>query len=98
MAVTTAVLPISSSGERAPLRSAGIPQRADFRDLLYLSSPYAAYHLPTEPDPVFPDLYLHTDYFPWGTADFLNRQVLHWNHQSIHAETLAFQMCPFDCF
>lgn len=50
---------------------------ADFRDLLYLSRPYAAYHLPTEPDPAFPDLYLHTDYFPWGTPDFLNRQVLH---------------------
>ena len=55
----------------------------DFRDLLYLSRAYANYHPASEPDPVFPDLYLHTDYFPWGMPEFLDRRLLHLDRRTM---------------
>lgn len=43
----------------------------DFRPLLYLSPAYSEYNPPKVPiKEIFPDIFLFTDYFPWG--DFLS--------------------------
>ena len=51
----------------------------DFRDLLFLSSQYReAFPLPEgAAEPAAPDLFLHTDYFPWTTSRFLDSRCLH---------------------
>jgi hypothetical protein len=51
----------------------------DFRDLLFLSSQYCeAFPLPNgAAEPAVPDLFLHTDYFPWTTSRFLDSLNLH---------------------
>lgn len=49
----------------------------DLRDLLYLSSSFAQ-RMPAmaiEPSP--PDLFLHTDYFPWSTSSFLDSNFVY---------------------
>lgn len=49
----------------------------DFRDLLYLSPQYARDFPGSEPDPRCPDLFIHTDYFPWSHSAFLDSPLLH---------------------
>lgn len=49
----------------------------DFCDLLYLSEHFNQLMPPTIADPKPPDLFLHTDYYPWGRSDFLDSMVLH---------------------
>lgn len=48
----------------------------DFRDLLYLHSGYSAYNPGTGFDPKAPDLFLHTDYYPWDNSTFLKDSIL----------------------
>ncbi len=44
----------------------------DFRDLLYLSPEYSRLWPATKPEPQAPDIFLHTDYFPWERSTFLD--------------------------
>ena len=53
--------------------SAGV----DFRDLLYLHANYSRIHPASRPDPLSPDIFLHTDYFPWSTSTFLDNPTIH---------------------
>lgn len=48
----------------------------DFRDILYLTPEYAAFQPPTGPEGAHPDLYLHTDYYPWDLSRFLDDRDL----------------------
>lgn len=48
----------------------------DFRDLLYLTPEYGAIHPPTRPEGAHPDLFLHTDYYPWTSSEFLDDRNL----------------------
>lgn len=49
----------------------------DFRDLLYLHPDYAELNKASGPEPQAPNLFLHTDYFPWGTSTFLDTRTIH---------------------
>lgn len=49
----------------------------DFRDLLYLSQAYANYDPATGPEADPPDLFLHTDYYPWFRSNFLDNRIVH---------------------
>lgn len=54
----------------------------DFRDLLYLH-PNFSQRMPAEtPEPEPPDLFLHTDYFPWSTSRFLDHRRLHFDDRT----------------
>lgn len=44
----------------------------DFRDTLYLHREFAKHRPGSRPDPPAPDIFLHTDYFPWGSSTFLD--------------------------
>jgi len=51
----------------------------DFRDILYLHPAYRGLH-PSDPpgkDPPPPELFLHTDYFPWTNSKFLDSRLIH---------------------
>ena len=47
------------------------------RDVLYLSPWYASRFPGSEPDPRCPDIFLHTDYFPWQDSTFLDSCQVH---------------------
>jgi hypothetical protein len=49
----------------------------DFRDLLYLHPDYSRKNPASKPDPQAPDIFLHTDYFPWSTSTFLDSRIIH---------------------
>lgn len=49
----------------------------DFRDLLYLHPKFAELRPASKPEPRSPDIFLHTDYFPWSTSTFLDTPVIH---------------------
>lgn len=49
----------------------------DFRDLLYLHPNFAERRPGLKPDPQPPDIFLHTDYFPWSTSAFLDSDNIH---------------------
>jgi hypothetical protein len=49
----------------------------DLRDLLYLHPGYSARHPATRPEPVAPDIFLHTDYYPWDGSTFLDGRTIH---------------------
>ena len=49
----------------------------DFRDLLYLSRAYSTEYPGLLPDPEPPELFLHTDYFPWTGSTFLDSRTVH---------------------
>ena len=53
--------------------SAGV----DFRAMLYLSPEYARINPPSEPEPLPPNIFLFTDYFPWSSSTFLDSRVIH---------------------
>jgi hypothetical protein len=47
----------------------------DFRDILYVSEKFQEYE-PNEEDVRAPDIYLHTDYYPWESSRFLDSPIL----------------------
>ena len=49
----------------------------DFRDLLYLHPGFPAMRPAEGRDPAPPDIFLHTDYFPWSTSRFLDNPLIH---------------------
>jgi hypothetical protein len=49
----------------------------DFRDLLFLNSQYSTLSPSIEPDPAPPDLFLHTDYYPWSSSTFLDEPSIY---------------------
>ncbi len=49
----------------------------DFRDLLYLNPRINDVFPANQPEPAAPDIFLHTDYYPWGETDFIHRRFLH---------------------
>lgn len=49
----------------------------DFRALIYLHSNYAAVHPPTQDEPVIPEIFLFTDYFPWKSSNFLDTNIIY---------------------
>lgn len=49
----------------------------DFRDLLYLDPQYAASVPSCQKEPAAPDIFLHTDYFPWSGSSFLDTPTIH---------------------
>lgn len=52
----------------------------DFRDIGYLSDDYTAKHRPRFGRDRIPDVFLHTDYYPWSNARFLNKSYWHRDH------------------
>lgn len=52
----------------------------DFRWLLYLHKDYRKVHPSLDEEPVPPDIFIHTDYFPWNDSNFLDRP-LHYSDQ-----------------
>lgn len=44
----------------------------DFRDLMFLNQKYAAMNPGVRQDPKVPDIFLHTDYYPWKSSCFLD--------------------------
>lgn len=49
----------------------------DFRALLYLHPGYAMSHPASETEPPGPDLFLFTDYYPWGYSTFMDNRILY---------------------
>ncbi len=49
----------------------------DFRDLLYLNPRYSDLSPATRAEPRHPDIFLHTDYFPWERAALLHERVIY---------------------
>jgi hypothetical protein len=49
----------------------------DFRDLLYLHPGFSDINPASKPEPRCPDIFLHTDYFPWSTSTFLDSSNIH---------------------
>jgi hypothetical protein len=49
----------------------------DFRDLLYLSPRFSERVPATQIEPQHPDIFLHTDYFPWPTSTLLDLREIH---------------------
>ena len=49
----------------------------DFRDLLYLNPRFSDYCPATGAEPRHPDIFLHTDYFPWSTSTLLDSKVIY---------------------
>lgn len=48
----------------------------DFRDTIYLSPEFAEYTPADSPETCFPDIFLHTDYFPWERSSFLDTPII----------------------
>ncbi|MDR0927157.1 MAG: hypothetical protein LBO69_05260 [Ignavibacteria bacterium] len=73
----------------------------DFRDLLYLSPQYAKYNPASQAEPAPPDLFLHTDYFPWGGPDFLDTRTLYEGYNTVviaeSIEMLQYLSLPLHC-
>jgi len=49
----------------------------DFRDLMYLHSEFAKQKPASKPDPASPDIFLHTDYYPWKSSTFLDKHEIY---------------------
>lgn len=49
----------------------------DFRDLLYLHPSFTMQMPARTTEPAPPDLFLHTDYFPWSTSTFLDSRSIY---------------------
>lgn len=48
----------------------------DFRDILYLNPKYGELHPGLSEDVRPPDIFLHTDYFPWEYSNFLDSKTI----------------------
>ncbi|GAB4176030.1 MAG: hypothetical protein Kow00108_11290 [Calditrichia bacterium] len=49
----------------------------DFRDLLYLNPTYTGLNPAPIDEPKHPDIFIHTDYFPWKRSSFLDNKILY---------------------
>ncbi len=49
----------------------------DFRALLYLHTSYSKLHPSSQQEPLPPDLFLFTDYFPWRNSTFLDTEIIY---------------------
>ena len=49
----------------------------DFRDLLYLHPNYSARNPARVREPQPPDIFLHTDYYPWQSSRFLDSKTIY---------------------
>jgi len=54
----------------------------DFRDVMYCSAAYSSFNPASVQEPTAPDLYIHTDYFPWTRSTFLDNKKLYEDHKS----------------
>ena len=72
----------------------------DFRPLMYLSGEYSEAHPVPGGEPLPPDLFLYTDYFPWSTSRFLDTPVLYQGTRTAvtatHMERLPRVDLPLD--
>jgi len=61
------------SGEKPEPSIAWYPSAgSDFRGLMFLSQAYAQMNPATEPETLFPDMFLFSDYYPWNHSHFLD--------------------------
>jgi len=58
----------------------------DFRDLLYLHPKFSEIEPTFEPEPESPDIFLHTDYFPWPPPTFLDNRDNRTIHEDDHTK------------
>lgn len=65
----------------------------DFRDLLFLGGGYAQRFAGSEADPPPPNIFIHTDYFPWETSTFLDGPVL-WSDERTEVTAIAVEELP----
>ena len=49
----------------------------DFRDLLYLHPSFVKKYPAFKSEPRHPDIFLHTDYFPWKSSNFLDNRTIY---------------------
>jgi len=49
----------------------------DFRDLLYLNPKFSEIEPASKTEPKSPDIFLHTDFFPWSSSTFLDNRTIH---------------------
>lgn len=63
----------------------------DCRDLMYLSARYQEHSNETGPLP--PDIYLHTDYFPWSRSVFLDTKMVYSDDKTT-IEVIEFEELP----
>jgi hypothetical protein len=71
----------------------------DFRDLLYLHPRFLDANPATKTDPREPDVFLHTDYYPWSSILFLdNRVVYHDDRTQVRVQSIEeLPRCPVVC-
>lgn len=70
----------------------------DFRDLLYLHPKFPDIEPASKPEPQPPDLFLHTDFFPWSTSTFLDSRTIHLdNRTTVSVKSIEeLPPCNFD--
>jgi len=49
----------------------------DFRALLYLHPSFSSKYPATDAEPLSPDIFLFTDYYPWSFSSFLDKRMIH---------------------
>jgi len=54
----------------------------DFRPLLYLHPGFAEISKPSYPEPMPPDIFLFSDYFPWKESDFLDTTKIYFDDRT----------------
>ena len=54
----------------------------DFRDLLYLHPKFSEMKPASKAEPQPPDIFLHTDYFPWSRSLFLDNRTIHQDNRT----------------
>lgn len=54
----------------------------DFRDLMYLHPGFRQRSPALQPEPPAPDIFLHSDYFPWESSRFLDSRWLYHDHRT----------------
>ncbi len=61
----------------------------DFRDLLYLHPEFSRQNPGIKPDPPPPDIFLHTDYFPWRSSSFLDTMTAYKDDRTrVHVKSI----------
>ncbi len=72
---------------------------SDLRDVLYLSDEYSVF-MPCKILMAQPDIYIHTDYYPWSCSNFLNSLKIFEDHRTQikiqHLEELPPCELPLD--
>ncbi len=65
----------------------------DYRPLLYLSEDYAALYPSAIPEPLPPNIFLFTDYFPWHDPGFHEGQIL-FKDERMEISVLSLEELP----